>query len=287
MGLLCLAASGRLLCSWAVFRAFVGCRRTVSVMAAGGLLPSHGLSSSDVLADTFAGLFASADFGVALRGVLDRAIDSARTDRFCVEELQKSEKTAVGTQVEIAVRDVFGLSSGDVLDVEVDGVDVDVKWSTGVGGLPGSAWMIPTETFGHHVLLLTAWETAVGSFFSAGVLHVAADGSNLGAPNKDRKRGVPKATRDRQVRWVLDSFPMPGNFLLSLSDDARCRVLGAPAGPERIAAALSVSSVPLSDYQVALLDVPNPVSRLVEVQGLLSGSGAVPFRDVNGFWSVR
>lgn len=256
-------------------------------MATGTQLSLFVQHSTDVLEATFQGLFESVDFGSELRSVIDRSIDSARTGRFCLEELQKSEKTAVGTQVEIAVRDAFGLSHGSALDLDVGGLDVDVKWSTGLNGSPGSAWMIPTESFGHHVLLLTAWETAAGSFFSAGVLHVAADGSNLGSPNKDQKRGVPKATRDRQVRWIIDAAPMPANFLLSLPAEARHQVLSAAAGPERIAAALSVSPVPLSDYQVALLDVPNPVSRLVEVQGLLSGSGAVPFRDVNGFWSVR
>ncbi len=40
----------------------------------------------------------------ALRRALDEVIDCQRTGRFSVEQLEKTEKTCIGTQVEIVLR---------------------------------------------------------------------------------------------------------------------------------------------------------------------------------------
>lgn len=81
----------------------------------------------------------SQTFGETLRVCLDAAINSATTNRYHVQELEKSEKTAIGTRVEIALRDILGLHKGQVLDLLVDDIEVDIKWSTGSAAGPGTS----------------------------------------------------------------------------------------------------------------------------------------------------
>lgn len=144
--------------------------------------------------------------------------------------------------------------------------------------------MIPTEAFGHLVLLVTAWDTPAGSFFSTGLLRVADEGGNLGKPNKDKKRGVPKGVRENHVWWLYQSQPMPNNFLLGLTDAQRKLVLSKPAGTERITEALRHAPHSIAESQIRLLDVPEPRHRIPHIDHLLQGS-AVRI-DESGNWSV-
>src|ERR1700760_2481825 len=68
-------------------------------------------------------------FGQAIRRSIDEVLDGPRTGRWGFEQLEKTEKTYVGTKLEIVLRTALGLEPGPRLDLEVDGVDVDVKWA--------------------------------------------------------------------------------------------------------------------------------------------------------------
>lgn len=75
-----------------------------------------------------------------LRQAVDEVIDTRRSGRFVLDELQNSEKTYIGTKVEIVVRNYLRLPRGTVLDVVIDGVETDIKNTI------GTSWMIPTRS---------------------------------------------------------------------------------------------------------------------------------------------
>ncbi len=61
------------------------------------------------------------------RRAVDEVIDAPRTNRFTIGELEKTEKTYLGTKVEILLRDFLKLPKGRILDLLIDGVEVDIK----------------------------------------------------------------------------------------------------------------------------------------------------------------
>ena len=61
-----------------------------------------------------------------LRQAIDEVIDSYRSGRFTVAELEKTEKTYLGTKIEILLRNHLKLKKGKTLDLDVDGIEVDV-----------------------------------------------------------------------------------------------------------------------------------------------------------------
>ena len=65
--------------------------------------------------------------GYALREALDQIYDGQRTGRWDYTQLLKTEKTHVGTLVEIWLQREFDFADGDDLDYQIAGVDVDCK----------------------------------------------------------------------------------------------------------------------------------------------------------------
>lgn len=84
------------------------------------------------------------------RSSIDEVIDTARTRRFFLHELEKTEKTYLGTKFEILLRDWLQVPHGVILDLQIGGREVDVKSTTG----GGSGWMIPPEALGQLCILL-------------------------------------------------------------------------------------------------------------------------------------
>lgn len=85
------------------------------------------------------------------RSAIDEVIDTARTGRFFFADLEKTEKTYLGTKFEIILRDWLGVPKGVKLDLLIGGDEVDVKTTTSAqqGG-----WMIPPEAFGELCILI-------------------------------------------------------------------------------------------------------------------------------------
>lgn len=207
--------------------------------------------------------------GSLFRKCLDRAIDFPATGAVKVEDIPKSAKTAIGTHVEVGLRKLIDLPHGQVLDlVFPNGLEVDIKWSTGQQGKAGSSFMIPTETFGHFAFLATAWDKSEGSYFDLGLIEIKVDGSNLTAPNKDQKRGVPRRTLD-SARWLYRNQTMPANILLSRPEEETRYIFEAEPGLPRMVRALKVFKS-ISAEQMLLFDTPDPMRRIPEIQDSLA-----------------
>ncbi|WP_052452246.1 NaeI family type II restriction endonuclease [Noviherbaspirillum autotrophicum] len=162
--------------------------------------------------------------GKALRQSFDEVIDGPRTGRYCIEQLEKTEKTYIGTKVEIVVRDQLSLQRGDLLDNKIRGHEVDTKFS-----LSGN-WMIPREAVGHICLLISGDDNS--GVFNIGLLRMTPD-VLTGRPNQDGKKSVSAAGKQR-IRWVLKAQPLERNFLLDLSDKTRDAILSPASATGRI-----------------------------------------------------
>jgi Restriction endonuclease NaeI len=161
-------------------------------------------------------------FGAALRQSIDEVLDGQRTGRFDVEELEKTEKTYLGTKVEIVVRSAFDLDRGASMDYSIADCEVDAKWTS------GKNWTIPTEAVGHICLLMSADDHE--SSFRVGLLKITDDIMNRGA-NKDGKRTLSAEGRTA-IRWLIPDGRLPENLLLTLSEGDRSAIFNA-GGPYR------------------------------------------------------
>lgn len=133
------------------------------------------------------------------RDAVEFVIDPVRTARTRVSELDNVEKTFVGLKVEHFFRDLLDVPKG-VRDLEIDGVDVDVKNTV------HSKWTIPPETYRTAdpcILIATAQETGLCRL---GL--ILAHVEYLGKENRDRKRGAGKAAHPH-ILWLVEGVPFP------------------------------------------------------------------------------
>jgi hypothetical protein len=107
-------------------------------------------------------------FADVLRETYDQLYDPSRTGRFSWSQLRKTEKTHMGTLVEINVHRAFDFGDGAAMDYEIAGVDVDCKYSQAVGG-----WEFPPEAYEARHLCLVLWADEL-SRFSVGVIRAKA-----------------------------------------------------------------------------------------------------------------
>lgn len=79
--------------------------------------------------------------GRVVRGGIDDVLNTRYLNRVDIHgpDVGKTEKTHVGTRVEIRFLDEFELPRGTTLDAVINGVEVDVKFTLGKG------WMISAE----------------------------------------------------------------------------------------------------------------------------------------------
>ncbi|MFD4252521.1 NaeI family type II restriction endonuclease [Amycolatopsis thermoflava] len=165
-----------------------------------------------------------ARFGSALRQSLDEVLDGQRTGRFDIDDLSKTEKTYLGTKVEIVIRAAFELAAGDRMDYKIAGHDIDAKFSI------SGAWSIPTEAMGHLCLLMAAYDHK--STFDVGIIRIRPEILNKGQ-NKDQKKTISKDGRAGIV-WLARQAPLPPNLLLSLPQATVERIMTAGSGQRRI-----------------------------------------------------
>ena len=138
------------------------------------------------------------------RSAIDEVIDTARTGRFFFTELEKTEKTYLGTKFEILLRDWLQLPRGIVLDLLVGGSEVDVKSTTG----GKSGWMIPPEAIDQLCILLRVNEAQ--SICAVGLVRARVDYLRLGK-NRDAKTSF-SAEGTRNIWWLVKDFPYTPNF---------------------------------------------------------------------------
>src|ERR1700736_546892 len=122
-----------------------------------------------------------------LRDTLDQIYDGQHTGRWNYNQLYKTEKTHVGTLVEINLHRQFRFADGTTTDYRIAGIEVDCKYSMTYGG-----WELPPEAIDHICLLVTANDQA--SSWSAGLIRVREEYLR-GKPNRDSKRQLSAAGR--------------------------------------------------------------------------------------------
>lgn len=158
-----------------------------------------------------------------IRAAIDEVIDTPRTGRVHANELEKTEKTYIGTKVEILVRNFFRLPKG-ILDLTIDGLDVDVKNTL------GETWMIPREAVGKPCILVASDEVKHTCFFGIFVAHL----DNLTAGlNQDQKRSV-SAVGFASIHWILIDEPYPPSFWSGLGEKKTHAIMRGGSGNERI-----------------------------------------------------
>jgi len=160
-----------------------------------------------------------------LRQAIDEVIDSSRSKRFTLDELEKTEKTYIGTKVEILLRNHLDIEKGKILDLSIDGIEVDVKNTIGTN------WTIPNEALGHPCILIKANEKS--SQCSFGIIVIREEILNKGR-NRDQKTTI-SISGLANVHWLLRNAPYPKNFWAGLAPDVRRQIMTPRGATERLA----------------------------------------------------
>lgn len=160
-----------------------------------------------------------------LRQCIDDVIMETKTGRRSYDELEKTEKTYIGTRVEIELRAMLGLPKGK-LDTCILDHDVDIK------NTMGNTWMIPTEAVDHPCILVAADENRAVCFLGIFVARL----ENLTAgKNKDSKRSV-SADGFANILWILKEHPYPSIFWHGVPNGTITRIFSGKSGNARMAA---------------------------------------------------
>jgi hypothetical protein len=159
-------------------------------------------------------------FANTLRDSIDQLLDGEQTGRWDWETLRKTEKTHMGTIVEIRLHNAFDFDDGSAMDYCIAGIDVDCKFSQDMGG-----WEFPPESVGHVCLVVTANDDAAS--WHAGLVRVSED--TLGGGNRDAKRQL-LVRGESRILWLYDDHDLPPNLFLQMSERDRERVFSARTG---------------------------------------------------------
>ncbi|GHI07407.1 hypothetical protein AQI88_20535 [Streptomyces cellostaticus] len=163
-------------------------------------------------------------FSSVFRQAMDEVLDGQRTGRYDVDTLEKTEKTYLGTKVEIVCRAAFNLPYGDDMDYRICDQEVDAKFS-----LEGK-WMIPREAMGHLCLLMAANDRM--SSFKVGIIRISEDVLTRGG-NQDGKRSISLAGRSH-IKWLCREGKLKSNLLLGLDSATRDVLERVPVGQSRV-----------------------------------------------------
>lgn len=175
------------------------------------LQPDPGLETVVTWLTDRAGDDPAAYFGRIIRQSIDEVLDGPRTGRWSFDQLEKTEKTYVGTKLEIVLRTVLGLQHAGLMDLEIEGEPVDIKWAM------ASGWQIPREAVGEICLCLGG--IAKLTLFQVGVVRCVPAYLNAGE-NRDGKKTLSEAGR-RAMRMLVDPTPIPPNFVAEMEPELR------------------------------------------------------------------
>ena len=162
------------------------------------------------------------------RSAIDEVIDTARTRRYFLADLEKTEKTYLGTKFEILLRDWLQVPRGVVLDLMIGGQEVDVKSTTG----GKSGWMIPPEAFGQLCILLRVNEAS--SVCAVGLARARPEYLRSGT-NRDAKTSF-SAVGTGNIWWLVLDFPYTPNFWTLISPELRQQIMRPRGGTQRLVA---------------------------------------------------
>jgi hypothetical protein len=177
------------------------------------------------------------DIPQLIRKAIDEVIDAPRTNRFTLSETEKTEKTYLGTKIEILLRAHLKLPKGRILDLAVGGVETDIK------NTMGGNWTIPMEAFGHPCLLIK--ESEKKATCSVGFIIARDEYLNPGQ-NRDAKRSF-SVKGLQNAWWLLKDDPYPSNFWEAMPLKQRQLIMEARGGTVRLAALFrTIQKRPLS-----------------------------------------
>lgn len=172
-----------------------------------------------------------------IRKAIDEVIDAAKTNRFTINEIEKTEKTYLGTKIEIVFRNYLKLKKGKILDLEIDGIETDIKNTIGTN------WTIPPEALNHPCILIRCNETQAKC--SVGILVARNDTLNKGS-NRDGKRSV-SAAGFSSIYWLLKDTSYPPNFWETIDHKTRSAITSPNGGTDRLAALFrNIQRTPIS-----------------------------------------
>jgi hypothetical protein len=190
-------------------------------------------------------------FRWTLRDSLDELLDGQRTGRWAYGHLTKTERTHLGTVVEVNLTKEFGIQDGQHLDWHVAGEDLDCKFSKDLGG-----WEIPMEMYlcadhegrsgiADHPALLV-WMNDDTNEWAAGLLRMSdmrlrwkkhqPGGLPERAYNRDNKRRIGDGARD-EIHWLWGRprADLPPNVLLQMSPATRAEIFAdTRSGQKRV-----------------------------------------------------
>jgi hypothetical protein len=165
-------------------------------------------------------------FPTLVREAIDFVLDPIRTARTSITDLDNVEKTFIGLKVEHLLRDFLDIPKG-LRDLEVDGMDVDIKNTV------RDTWMIPPETYGkEEPCLVIASEEATHRCW-LGII-IARD-KYLSKPNRDKKRAV-SSKGFENILWLVNGAPYQKSLWRGI-DMARFRELRKLKGGKKRAVA--------------------------------------------------
>lgn len=158
-----------------------------------------------------------------LRAKIDSVINTVQTNRRSLKEVEKTEKTYIGTLVEIAFRTRLKLPRSKK-DLLIAGHTVDVK--TTVRG----NWMIAKDCIGIPCVLVAADE--IRAQCSVGLI-VARSEYMTQKGNQDKKVSISAAGR-AHIWWLLKDVPYPANFWRRVDDAVVDRIFAPKSGNGRM-----------------------------------------------------
>ncbi len=181
-------------------------------------------------------------FGRVLRQSIDEVLDGPRTGRWDFGQLEKTEKTYVGTKIEIVLRTALGLERGPQMDLQIAGHAVDIKWAM------GSTWQIPREAVGE--LCLCRGGLKGMAVFQVGVVRCLPEHLNPGE-NRDGKKTLSTAGREA-MQMLVEPRPIPSNFVADMDPSIRAAVMAEPTIQARVTRLFrSLPGIPIPRHGVA------------------------------------
>jgi hypothetical protein len=163
----------------------------------------------------------SEQFAEVLRDTFDQLYDGQHTGRWNYDQLHKTEKTHMGTLVEINLQRRFDFDDGDSTDYRIVGIEVDCKYSMSYGG-----WELPPEVIDHLCLVITAAD--VSNSWMAGLLRIK-ESYLRSRVNRDGKRQLKAADRARIRELWPGHGELPENLFLNIDAGIRERIFSARA----------------------------------------------------------
>jgi hypothetical protein len=165
----------------------------------------------------------------ALREAFDQIYDGQRTGRWEYTQLSKTEKTHLGTLVEIWLQREFEFKDGTELDYRISGQDVDAKWSRELYG-----WEIPPEMYSRgEKLAMVVWANEYSSRWALGLIRISESALIPEGKQRDRKRRLNERGAD-SILWVHRGKPMIKNILMHLPKHTAQEIADSSSGQEAV-----------------------------------------------------